>query len=64
MRIIPPHQFNARTGLDLEASRVSGSVGFFFSTMWNVVDTHYAGFISIYASAALSVSTSPFPVFF
>ena len=37
------------------------SVGFFFSTMYNVVDTFYAGLISTQALAALSLS---FPVFF
>lgn len=37
------------------------SIGFFFNTMYNVVDTYYAGFISTDALAALSLS---FPVFF
>jgi Na+-driven multidrug efflux pump len=37
------------------------SVGFFFNTMFNVVDTFYAGLISTQALAALSLS---FPVFF
>lgn len=36
-------------------------VGFFFNTMYNVVDTYYAGLISTQAQAALSIS---FPVFF
>jgi putative MATE family efflux protein len=36
-------------------------VGFFFNTMFNVVDTFYAGLISTQAQAALSLS---FPVFF
>lgn len=36
-------------------------VGFFFNTMFNVVDTFYAGLISTEAQAALSLS---FPVFF
>ena len=37
------------------------SVGFFFHTMYNVVDTYFAGLISVEALAALSLS---FPVFF
>jgi putative MATE family efflux protein len=40
---------------------VPASVGFFFNTMYNVVDTFFAGFISTEALAALSIS---FPVFF
>ena len=40
---------------------VPASVGFFFHTMYNVVDTYYAGFISTEALAALSLS---FPLFF
>ena len=40
---------------------VPASVGFFFNTMYNVVDTYFAGFISTDALAALSIS---FPVFF
>lgn len=36
-------------------------VGFFFNTMFNVVDTLYAGLISTHAQAALSLS---FPFFF
>ena len=40
---------------------IPASIGFFFNTMYNVVDTYYAGFISTQAIAALSVS---FPVFF
>ncbi len=36
-------------------------VGFFFNTMFNVVDTFYAGLISTQAQAAISLS---FPVFF
>ena len=40
---------------------VPASVGFFFNTMYNVVDTFFAGFISTDALAALSIS---FPVFF
>ncbi len=37
------------------------SVGFFFNTMYNVVDTYFAGLISTEGLAALSLS---FPVFF
>lgn len=37
------------------------SIGFFFNTMYNVVDTYFAGLISTQALAALSVS---FPIFF
>ena len=40
---------------------VPASIGFFFNTMYNVVDTYFAGFISTEALAALSIS---FPVFF
>ena len=37
------------------------SVGFFFNTMYNVVDSFYAGQVSTQALAALALS---FPVFF
>jgi putative MATE family efflux protein len=40
---------------------IPASIGFFFNTMYNVVDTLFAGFISTEAIAALSIS---FPVFF
>lgn len=40
---------------------VPASVGFFFNTMFNVVDTYFAGLISTQALAGLSLS---FPVFF
>lgn len=40
---------------------VPASIGFFFNTMYNVVDTYYSGLISTTALAALSLS---FPVFF
>lgn len=40
---------------------IPASIGFFFNTMYNVVDTLFAGFISTEALAALSIS---FPVFF
>lgn len=39
---------------------VPASTGFFFSTMYNVVDTWFAGMISTDAVAALSLSFSPF----
>ncbi|MBT3407200.1 MATE family efflux transporter [Candidatus Woesearchaeota archaeon] len=37
------------------------SIGFFFNTMYNVVDTFYAGLISTEALSALSIT---FPIFF
>ncbi|KAF3361993.1 Uncharacterized protein PHSC3_001304 [Chlamydiales bacterium STE3] len=40
---------------------IPASLGFFFSTMFNVVDTYFAGWISTEALAALAIS---FPVFF
>ncbi|MCE5275517.1 MAG: MATE family efflux transporter [Syntrophaceae bacterium] len=40
---------------------IPASIGFFFNTMFNVVDTYFAGVISTQALAALSLS---FPVFF
>jgi putative MATE family efflux protein len=40
---------------------VPASIGFFFNTMFNVVDTYYGGRLSTDALAALSLS---FPVFF
>ncbi len=40
---------------------IPASIGFFFNTMFNVVDTFFAGVISTQALAALSLS---FPVFF
>ncbi len=40
---------------------IPASIGFFFYTMFNVVDTYFAGLISTEALAALSLS---FPVFF
>ncbi|BBD07008.1 MATE family efflux transporter [Desulfovibrio ferrophilus] len=40
---------------------IPASVGFFFHTMFNVVDTYYAGLIGTTAQAALSLA---FPVFF
>jgi Na+-driven multidrug efflux pump len=40
---------------------VPAAIGFFFNTMFNVVDTYFAGRLSTEALAALSLS---FPVFF
>jgi putative MATE family efflux protein len=40
---------------------IPASIGFFFNTMYNVVDTFYSGLVSSTAIAALSIS---FPVFF
>lgn len=40
---------------------IPASVGYFFNTMFNVVDTFFAGMVSTQALAALSLS---FPVFF
>jgi hypothetical protein len=40
---------------------VPASIGFFFNTMYNVVDTYFAGLISTQALASLSLSL---PVFF
>jgi Na+-driven multidrug efflux pump len=37
------------------------SIGFFFNTMYNVVDTFVAGYLSTQALASLSIS---FPIFF
>lgn len=43
------------------AVAVPAGIGFFFNTMYNVVDTYFAGLLSTQALAALSLS---FPVFF
>ncbi|MBS3139037.1 MATE family efflux transporter [Candidatus Woesearchaeota archaeon] len=40
---------------------IPASIGFFFHTMFNVVDTYYGGLVSTEALAALSLS---FPIFF
>lgn len=40
---------------------IPASLGFFFNTMFNVVDTYFAGWISTEALAALAIS---FPIFF
>jgi putative MATE family efflux protein len=47
--------------LGLRRLAIPAGVGFFFTTMFNVVDTFYGGLISTEALAALSLS---FPVFF
>ena len=45
----------------IRAISIPASIGFFFNTMFNVVDTYFAGLVSTQALAALSLS---FPVFF
>ncbi len=45
----------------IKAIAIPASIGFFFQTMYNVVDTIFAGFISTQAQAALALS---FPIFF
>lgn len=40
---------------------IPASVGFFFNTMYNVIDTYYGGMLSTDALAAMSLS---FPIFF
>ncbi len=45
----------------IKAIAIPASIGFFFQTMYNVIDTIYAGFISTQAQAALALS---FPIFF
>lgn len=45
----------------MKSVALPASIGFFFNTMYNVVDTYYGGLISTEALAALSLS---FPVFF
>src|SRR3989344_2607947 len=45
----------------VRAIAIPASIGFFFHTMYNVVDTYFAGTVSTTALAALSLS---FPVFF
>ncbi|MFT4313281.1 MAG: MATE family efflux transporter [Candidatus Woesearchaeota archaeon] len=45
----------------LKAIAIPASIGFFFQTMYNIVDTIYAGLISTQAQAALALS---FPIFF
>lgn len=50
-----------RISSHIRAIAVPASIGFFFNTLFNVVDTLFAGLISTDAVAALSLS---FPVFF
>ena len=45
----------------IKALAIPASVGFFFNTMYNVVDTYFSGLISTQALASLSLS---FPIFF
>ena len=45
----------------IRAIAIPASIGFFFNTMFNVVDTYYGGKLSTDALAAMSLS---FPVFF
>jgi putative MATE family efflux protein len=45
----------------IRAISIPASIGFFLNTMFNVIDTYFAGLISTQAIAALSLS---FPVFF
>lgn len=45
----------------IKAIAIPASIGFFFQTMFNVVDTIFAGLISTLAQAALALS---FPIFF
>ncbi|SNB45594.1 MATE family efflux transporter [Geobacter sp. DSM 9736] len=45
----------------LKTLAIPTSIGLFFNTMFNVVDTFFAGFVSTQALAALSLS---FPIFF
>jgi Na+-driven multidrug efflux pump len=40
----------------IRALAVPASIGFFFNTMFNVVDTYFGGRISTQALAALSLS--------
>ncbi len=45
----------------IKSLAIPASVGFFFQTMFNVVDTYWAGVLSTEAQAALALS---FPIFF
>lgn len=62
---IPPPQTQTLTGRPVpdlvRAIAIPASVGFFFNTLFNVVDTWYGGQISTQALAALSLSL---PLFF
>lgn len=55
------HLVNGDVSSQICKIAVPASVGFFFNTMYNVVDTYFAGAISTDATAAISLS---FPVFF
>jgi putative MATE family efflux protein len=48
-------------GKQIRVIAIPASVGFFFNTMYNAVDTYFGGLVSTDALAALSLS---FPVFF
>ena len=50
-----------KIGVHMKRIAIPASIGFFFNTMYNVVDTFYAGQLSTEALAALSIS---FPIFF
>lgn len=45
----------------IKAIAIPASIGFFFNTMYNIVDTYFGGLVSTEALAAMSLS---FPVFF
>ena len=45
----------------IKSLAIPASIGFFFNTMYNVVDTYWAGQVSTLGQAALAIS---FPVFF
>jgi putative MATE family efflux protein len=55
------HLVTAPIGGLVRSLAIPASVGFFFNTLYNVVDTYFAGLLSTEALAALSLS---FPVFF
>jgi len=55
------HLVSAPIGRLVRGLAIPASVGFFFNTLYNVVDTYFAGLLSTEALAALSLS---FPVFF
>jgi putative MATE family efflux protein len=55
------HLVSAPIGRLVRQLAIPASVGFFFNTLYNVVDTYFAGLLSTEALAALSLS---FPVFF
>ncbi|MDD4731711.1 MAG: MATE family efflux transporter, partial [Desulfovibrio sp.] len=57
----PPDLLTAPVPGLIRAIAIPASVGFFFQTMYNVVDTFFTGGISTQALAALSMS---FPLYF